>query len=156
MTATEARVRAGEPRRRTRQSGAVGWWLKGLSEEECLRRWPHQGANGFYTHERDYLGARSQHPEVRRLAERDRPDRERQRAERRRYRAEQAAYHAEMMAYFERLIAAGEALTPEEQAELDAWEREHVTGDGEFGTGDWPVFVERIGPAPWRAKKGAG
>ncbi|MCZ8254465.1 MAG: hypothetical protein O9327_02135 [Polaromonas sp.] len=38
----------------------------------------------------------------------------------------------------ERMVALSSRMTQEEKDELLAWEREHVTGDGKFGTTDWP------------------
>lgn len=69
------------PRREERRSGCVRWWLDGLDAEECLLRWPHQGAAGFYAHERTYLLDFTQHPEVRARAQRERAERDRRRAE---------------------------------------------------------------------------
>ncbi len=38
---------------------------------------------------------------------------------------------------------------PEATAALAAWEREHVTGSGEFGTSDWPGWAASpAGPSP--------
>lgn len=39
---------------------------------------------------------------------------------------------------FERMAQLSQQMTPEEQAELISWEKEFVTGDGAYGTSDWP------------------
>lgn len=42
------------------------------------------------------------------------------------------------IARYERIIKAGTVLTGAEKSALVEWEKKHVTGDGEFGTSDWP------------------
>ena len=38
----------------------------------------------------------------------------------------------------ERVVAAYDVMTADEKAALHAWEALNVTGDGQFGTTDWP------------------
>lgn len=42
------------------------------------------------------------------------------------------------IARYERIIKAATVMTEAEKIALAEWEKEHVTGDGEFGTTDWP------------------
>lgn len=42
------------------------------------------------------------------------------------------------IARYERIVKAATAMTEEEKKDLNEWEKTHVTGDGEFGTADWP------------------
>jgi len=51
-------------------------------------------------------------------------------------------WHEQMMDVF------NNRLTQAEKDELASWEREHVTGDGQFGTSDWPGWKKYIGIPP--------
>ena len=42
------------------------------------------------------------------------------------------------LARYERIITAAAAMSDIEKNELAAWERAHVTGDGQSSTSDWP------------------
>jgi hypothetical protein len=44
------------------------------------------------------------------------------------------------------------ALPPHELAALTTWEYENVTGDGVYGTSDWPGWIKYIGPPPLPVK----
>lgn len=51
------------------------------------------------------------------------------------------------IAKYERIIKAATTLTPDEKLALEKWEKENVTGDGNFGTSDWPgwdAVISRI------------
>ncbi|GAA0694531.1 hypothetical protein ISN75_02620 [Dyella marensis] len=45
------------------------------------------------------------------------------------------------MASVELQMIASISLTEAERAELKIWEKEHVTGDGQFATSDWPGWA---------------
>lgn len=48
---------------------------------------------------------------------------------------------------YERLIKAATVMTEAEKAELSEWEKKHLTGDGTYGTSNWPgwdAIVNRI------------
>lgn len=54
---------------------------------------------------------------------------------------------APLLARYERIVKAGMAMNDREKAELAEWEKVHVTGDGQFGTTDWPgwdAIINRI------------
>lgn len=54
---------------------------------------------------------------------------------------------ASQLARYERLAEAIAVMTDSEQAELMEWEKTNVTGDGKYGTSDWPgwtAIVKRI------------
>lgn len=42
------------------------------------------------------------------------------------------------LAGYERIVRAMERMTVDELAQLRAWEKQNVTGDGRRGTSDWP------------------
>ncbi|APQ11021.1 hypothetical protein BJP27_05735 [Pseudomonas oryzihabitans] len=42
------------------------------------------------------------------------------------------------IARYERIVKAATVMTEAEKIALAEWEKKHVTGDGEFGTTDWP------------------
>ena len=44
-------------------------------------------------------------------------------------------------------------MSPDEVAEFERWEAEHVKGDGEFTSTDWPGWARIIGPPPWEYGK---
>ena len=45
-----------------------------------------------------------------------------------------------------------ERMTPEQKVELETWERENISGDGECATSDWPGFASLgLPPRPRRA-----
>ena len=51
------------------------------------------------------------------------------------------------LARYERIITAAAAMSDIEKNELAAWERVHVTGDGQRSTSDWPgwdAIINRI------------
>lgn len=45
---------------------------------------------------------------------------------------------------YERIIQAATVMTQDEKQELNRWEKENVTGDGNFGTSDWPGWGDVI------------
>ena len=45
---------------------------------------------------------------------------------------------------FERLLKAHDAMTTAEKDALMKWEAEFVTGNGKYGTSDWPGWVTII------------
>ncbi|WP_445672537.1 hypothetical protein [Pseudomonas inefficax] len=42
------------------------------------------------------------------------------------------------IARYERIIKAATVMTDQEKFSLAEWEKIHVTGNGDFGTSDWP------------------
>lgn len=48
------------------------------------------------------------------------------------------------IARYERIIKAATAMTEAEKQALAEWEKEHVTGSGDFGTSDWPGWDDVI------------
>ena len=62
---------------------------------------------------------------------------------------EMTARQRRVMAFFAAMCAEGERLTPEERADLEAWERENL-GRGNLGTSDWPGWARRgLVRPPW-------
>jgi len=51
--------------------------------------------------------------------------------------------HAQLARY-ERTITAATVMTEQEKSELTEWEKIHVTGDGRFGTSDWPGWDQIV------------
>ncbi len=56
-------------------------------------------------------------------------------------------YQKRLMAWHGRMIELGNAMSREDMAELEAWEKENLDGSGAMGTGDWPGW-ERLGLEP--------
>ncbi|MDU4254516.1 hypothetical protein [Pseudomonas sp.] len=51
------------------------------------------------------------------------------------------------IARYERMVKAATVMTDQEKAALAEWEKTHVTGNGDFGTSDWPgweAVISRI------------
>lgn len=68
---------------------------------------------------------------------------------------QRAAQRDRLLAWSSAMVEAGRKFSPEQMAELQAWEGEHLNRvmgpDGEpLGTSDWPGWVPLIGLPPWR------
>lgn len=53
-----------------------------------------------------------------------------------------AAERNRLYEWFCMLAGAEHVMSPERRAELEAWEAIYVTGSGNFGSSDWPGWVE--------------
>lgn len=51
------------------------------------------------------------------------------------------------------MLGAHAAMSAAERAELESWERSHVTGDGEVATSDWPGWSRYLPPRPEPPKR---
>jgi HNH endonuclease len=54
----------------------------------------------------------------------------------------------EIYAYYGQMVAISKLLPPEEQADLERWDKAMITGDGRYGTSDWPGWAKYIGRRP--------
>jgi len=64
-------------------------------------------------------------------------------------RKEHEAWVVRQLCWFAQIAAAGRVLeqhAPAEWAEFLEWERTHVTGDGPYGTSDWPGWTRYCDP----------
>lgn len=59
----------------------------------------------------------------------------------------ESRFGSSSIARYERIIKAATVMTEAEKEALAQWEKANVTGNGDFGTSDWPgweVIVARI------------
>lgn len=54
----------------------------------------------------------------------------------------------EMLAYGSLMVGCYASMPQSERDALHAWDRQYVTGDGRYGTHQWPGWEKYIGPYP--------